>query len=266
MIDIDECKKVFFDYIKNYDMSDPKINLKVVHTLHVMETASYISDNLGLDDENKNLALLIALLHDIGRFDQLILFGTFEDKKSFDHADYGVKLLFEDGLIRDYISTDIYDDIIYKAIKNHNKYAIDSELNDQELLHAKLIRDADKLDNFRVQDTEEMRTLLDKSESEIGKQSISSSVIDDFMSGKLVNRKNTNNEIDRWISYIACIFDINYNASLNFLLNKKYIEKLFNRIPYTNPDTIKQVEKLKSFVSSYINKKLSEELVGNYGK
>ena len=255
----------FFTLLNDsYDIYN--INLKINHTFRVMDLCGEIAESLNLTKEDITLAKLCGLLHDIGRFEQWNRYKTFVDSKSVDHGDFGAKLLKEKNFIRRFNNDEKIDDLIIKVVKNHNKYAIDSELNDQELLHAKLIRDADKLDNFRVQDTEEMRTLLDKSESEIGKQSISPSVIDDFMSGKLVNRKNTNNEIDRWISYIACIFDINYNASLNFLLNKKYIEKLFNRIPYTNPDTIKQVEKLKSFVSSYINKKLSEELVGNYGK
>jgi len=59
----------------------------------------------------------------------------FEDYKGFDHAEYGIKVLFEDGWIRKFIKDDQYDDIIYKAIINHNKYKIEEGLNEEELLN-----------------------------------------------------------------------------------------------------------------------------------
>lgn len=266
MIDMVKCKRVFFDYIKNYDMSDPKINLKVIHTLHVMESALYIADELNLDDENKSLSLLIALLHDIGQFEQLKQYATFEDRKSFNHAEYGIEILFKNNLIREYITSNIYDKIIYKAIINHNRYEIETGLSDLELLHVKILRDADKLDNFRVEKTEEIRNLLDKPEEEIGKQIITKSVMEDFLSCHLVNRKNVQNELDSWISNIAFVFDINFEVTLEYLCRKRYIEELFDRIPYTNPCTITQIEKLKEIVNNYLKKESNKELVGNYGK
>ena len=36
--------------------------------------------------------------------------------------------------------------VVYTAIKNHNKFVIESNLTERELLFSKLIRDADKLD------------------------------------------------------------------------------------------------------------------------
>ena len=66
--------------------------------------------------EDENLAKLIALLHDIGRFEQIRLYHTFSDKDSINHAEFGAKLLFEDGLIRKFVETDKYDKIIKNAI------------------------------------------------------------------------------------------------------------------------------------------------------
>ena len=36
--------------------------------------------------------------------------------------------------------TDIYDNIIFKAIKNHNKYEIEKDLNEREELFCKIIK------------------------------------------------------------------------------------------------------------------------------
>ena len=47
-----------------------------------------------LNEEDQQLAELIALLHDIGRFQQLRLYNSFSPD-TMDHAAFGVQLLFE---------------------------------------------------------------------------------------------------------------------------------------------------------------------------
>lgn len=106
-------KQVFNDYVKKFDREDGSILLKITHTYHVVDLSEYIAKEQGLDEENVALAKLIALLHDIGRFKQVTLLRNFSDK-GFDHADYGVKILFEENLIRKFIPTNKYDEIIKK--------------------------------------------------------------------------------------------------------------------------------------------------------
>ena len=54
--------------------------------------------------------------------------------------------MFEDGLIKNFWNnTDDYE-VIRFAIENHNKFAIEKTDNKRALMHAKLIRDTDKLD------------------------------------------------------------------------------------------------------------------------
>lgn len=68
------------------------------------------------------MAKIIALLHDIGRFEQVKQTKDFADNKNFEHANYGVKVLFEDNLIRKFVKDNKYGNIIKKAIYNHNRY------------------------------------------------------------------------------------------------------------------------------------------------
>ena len=160
MIDIEFAKREFNDYLKPFDVNNPKIALKITHTYKVVSSADYISKSIGLNEEDHNLALLIALLHDIGRFKQIELFDDYSDNK-IDHADLGVKILFEDGLIRKFIKDESFDSIIKNAIANHNRYKIEEKgLTKRDILHAKIIRDADKLDNFRVKEKESFVALF----------------------------------------------------------------------------------------------------------
>ena len=135
LINLNKAKEEFEKYVKPYGRENVKICRKIEHSYRVLDVAEEIAKSLDLSEEDLELAKLIGLLHDIGRFEQIRIYNTFVDKDSIDHADLGVKILFEDNLIRKFIEDDQYDEIIYKAIKSHNKYAIENGLNQQELLH-----------------------------------------------------------------------------------------------------------------------------------
>ncbi len=160
MIDLLKAQKAFQKYISHYDMDIPSIRLKVIHTYKVMECSEYLCQQLHLSKEDTALASLIALLHDIGRFEQWMRFQSFADYKTIDHALFSSQLLFQDGLIREFIDDDCYDMIIQHAIEQHNRYQIEEGFDERTLLFIHLIRDADKLDNFRVKEEEKIENIL----------------------------------------------------------------------------------------------------------
>ena len=99
MIDFNKAQEAFSEYLNNYDKNDSKIRLKIKHTYEVVNQSEYISKSLKLDEENIKIAKIIALLHDIGRFEQIKVTSDFIDTDKLDHADFGAKVLFEDNLI-----------------------------------------------------------------------------------------------------------------------------------------------------------------------
>lgn len=70
-MDFELAEKEFQKYLENYDANDGSIALKIRHTYEVVRKSEYIAQGLKLDDENIKLAKIIALLHDIGRFEQV---------------------------------------------------------------------------------------------------------------------------------------------------------------------------------------------------
>ena len=54
-------------------------------------------------------------------------------------------MLFEDGMIRDFIDDNQFDEIIKRAIDNHSRLSIEDSLDERTLLHAKIILDIKKL-------------------------------------------------------------------------------------------------------------------------
>lgn len=259
MIDIIKAEKVFKEYLQNYDIKDPKIALKITHTYEVLNSAKYIGDKLKLDKEDYDLACLIALLHDIGRFEQLKEYDSYDDTIGLNHAEFGIKLLFDENYIRKFIDEKDYDEIIYKAIANHNKYKLDvTGFTDREIMHAKIIRDADKLDNFRVKEKESFVALFEEgmNEEKVGKQNITDNIYKTFESHNLIKSSDRVTYMDHWVSFIAFIFDLNYGASLEFIKDKNYIDVLVDRIDYTNEDTKMKMENIRKISKEYINSRV----------
>ena len=255
MIDFKKAQEVFKEYLKEYNLEDGSIKLKIIHTYEVVHKSEYIAKGLGLNEENVELAKLIALLHDIGRFEQIKVIQEFNDNK-LNHADFGVKVLFEDNLIRKFIQDNQYDTIINKAIWNHNKYKIEDELNEIQLLHCKIIRDADKLDNFRVKEIEDFKDMFPKiyNVKTIDNEEISLKVYQDFMNHKCIKLNDRKTIIDYWVCVIAFIFDLNFDISLQYVSDNKYIDKLINRIKYKNRNTKQKMEQIRKCVNGYLNK------------
>lgn len=144
------------------------------------ENARNIALSLNLSNEEVKLAELIGLLHDICRFEQVKLYGTFYDNKSIDHATKGLEVLFEDKHIRKFVTEDKYDAVIFKAINNHNKFYIEKGLNEKELLHCKIIRDADKMDIFRAFCIDKLEDLVLFKTDDVSKEKLSPEFIEKF--------------------------------------------------------------------------------------
>lgn len=158
MLDINKAKDCFMNYVQQFDLTNDKIHLKLIHTLEVVHTTEYLCLHENITGIEKDLAYLIALLHDIGRFEQIKRFNSFDDR-NVDHATLGVQVLFDEGMIRQFIEDDQYDEVIRKAIAYHSLYKVPKGL-DSLLKQVLLIRDSDKLDNFRVKNIESIQTLF----------------------------------------------------------------------------------------------------------
>lgn len=253
MIDLKKSEQAFKEYLRDYDLENGSIKLKIKHTFEVVRKSEYIASGLNLDIENIELAKLIALLHDIGRFEQIKESQSFDDTK-LEHAEFGTKVLFENNLIRKFIDDSKYDEIIKKAIFNHNKYKIQEDVNELELLHCKIIRDADKLDNFRVKEKDSIKDMFPKiyDEETINYEKISIKVYEDFMKHKCIKLNDRKTIIDYWVCVIAFIFDLNFDISLKYVKDKNYIDILVDRIDYKNQETKEKMEEIRKCAKKYI--------------
>ena len=232
-MNIEKAKQEFSKYVENYDFSNERIKRKFEHSFRVMKEAGELANNLNLSEKEIELANIIGLLHDIGRFEQIRIYSTFKDHKSIDHGDLGVEILKKDHYLRKYIDEEEYDDIIYKSIKNHNKFKIEDGLNEKELIFAKLIRDADKLDIFY--EGSEIFWNTEDERKEVEESEISPEILKAFNNKELINIKNIKTPADEVISFIAFLYDINFDYSREKIEKQEYINKVLNKFNYEWP-------------------------------
>lgn len=246
MVDINNAQKNFFKYVQNYDLNNENIKRKEQHSLRVMAISKKIAEELKLSEKEIKLATLIGLLHDIGRFEQYTKWKTFSDRISTNHGVLGAKILEENNFIRTFITENKYDEIIKKAIINHNKYQIDENLNETELLYSKIIRDADKIDIlYEVADGILMKDV------DLRDLCISENYFRQFQSKKTIKITDEQNDLDKLILKIAFIFDLNFECSKKIIKEEKYIERILNRFEFKNEKAINQIREIKTIIKNF---------------
>ena len=252
MIDYRAAKETFEQYLNGYDRNNDKVKLKIVHTYGVVAQSTEIARRMELSEEDRSLARIIALLHDIGRFEQLKRYDSFMPE-TMDHAAYGVQVLFREGMIRRFVPEDMWDDIIETAIAKHSDFVLEGIEDERTLLHARIIRDADKLDNCRVKLVDDLETFMGAGADEIGASSISPKICKDALERKSILSAERVTLMDYWVSYLAYFYDLNFRESLDIVEENDYVRRIIHRIPYTNPETAETMEELEKRLVSYIH-------------
>lgn len=285
IIDREKAKQAFEEYISSYDRADGKIELKVVHTFRVNGLSERIATELGLCEEDIDIAWLIGLLHDIGRFEQIKDFGTFDDSVSVDHAKYGVKLLFPEavakrkelmdggmeayeaeavlrkdfpvsrsGKIREFIEDTALDQIIYDAINYHNVFRMPTDLDERTLLFCRIIRDADKIDILKVNIDFPIETVYNATPEEVRTGSITDAVMEQFYLKTCVKHSYKKTAIDRYVSHCSLVFELEFPVSFRIVKEQGYLEKLLS-FRNDNPKTNETIVEMTKFMNRFMEEK-----------
>lgn len=264
----------FKKYISSYDLSDPKINLKIDHTYHVADMCDTISSSLSFDENYRDIAWFIGMMHDIGRFEQLRRYNTFLDRISLNHAALSADILFNNKLICNFLNISekkldnlknniSYDskilNIIEKAVRFHNLKSLPNDMTDDELLFANILRDADKIDILRVCSITPHSEIYDIPEDAFRTASYTIEVYEDAINCRDVDRSNSKTGIDFITGHIAFIYGIVFTESFRQIVKQGYLAKLMD-FKSINPDTIIKFENVCTIAKKYIFQKCGEQI------
>jgi len=231
------------------------ILLKKTHTALVCANALRIAAELGLDAAATAQAEVIALFHDLGRFPQYVRYRTFEDSRSVNHAVLGAKVLLEQNVLRGLPVSE--RSVIVRAVALHNVFILPAGLDDETCLQAKLVRDADKLDIWRV-----FIELSDRdpaawpSAAGLGlpdTPECSPAVIASLNRREMVRLTGLRSLNDFRLLQLAWIYDLNFAPSLSLVLERNIIERLTASIPQTD-----ELSGVVGNLRNYVNERLHQ--------
>lgn len=322
----------FAEYVRNYDPSDEKIKLKIDHTYRVAGLCQRIAESLGLSETDVDIAWLLGMLHDIGRFEQIRRFGTFNDAQSVDHAEFGADLLFKEGLIRKFAegyyeecelarsgneeagqaysrqkdcqecklnsrqgncllaqsdnqsgycqgerkikeflvnndATTVDDEQIIKnneyhkkdtgllelAIRQHNKYRVKEDLTERQRMFCDILRDADKVDIFKVNADIPMEIIYDVTTEELKSGVISKEVLESFYKRETVLKSVRKSAVDHIVGHISLLFELVYKESYRQAKEQGYVYKLLD-FKSNVPEVNAEFDNMRKYVDEFLKK------------
>lgn len=298
-INREHIKNTFQEYTDRYDSTDPKIKLKIDHTYRVADLCERIAKSLKLSQEDIDLAWLSGMLHDIGRFEQLRRYHTFSDAQSIDHAKFAVELLYEDGLIANYVpeistakivanagtmadgiasadnkgaadqmsgdgsSTGLSKDMplsdvlqtLRIAIGEHSAYRIQEGLDERTQMFCHILRDADKVDIFRVICDTPMEEVYGFQTEDILRSGITPEVQQAFQEHHAVLRSLKKQPADYVVAHGSLAFELVYPESLRIAKEQGYLDRMMS-FQSENPETAKKFGHLRKDLRDYLEQRL----------
>jgi HD domain len=255
--ELDNLKQWFSDYCRTFQTPNAEdqqnITLKEEHTRHVCDNMAAIARGLSLDEGRVMLAEAVALFHDVGRFPQYRKYHTFRDGASVNHAALGAKVLIENNVLESALKRE--QDLIIRAVTLHNVFAVPQGLDQEALLFLKMVRDADKLDIWRV-------SLEYYSQSEAERASAvgldlpdtagySPELLKSLRRKEMVQMSALRTLNDFKLLQLAWLFDLNFACSIRMAVERRIIERIASLLPDTD-----EIRNAVDFVRDYVTGRL----------
>lgn len=254
-----ELRSHFEQYVERFysdDSSNDKNTnflMKEKHTYLVCNEISAIARSLKLSSQQTSIAEIAALFHDVGRFYQYDHYKTFVDARSENHAELGVKIIHQENFLESLDETS--QQIVINAVKFHNRAEIPSNLDKETTMTLKMLRDADKIDIWRVvtnyysESDKKRNTAIELNLPDT--QELSDEVLNDIVNGQLVVTKHLNTLNDFKALQMGWVFDLNFTHSFKMLNERRYLEIIRDTITDTTKAAL-IYKKTKEYLESKI--------------
>jgi hypothetical protein len=219
------------------DADRRNIALKEAHTHRVRENARQIAGGIGIGREERSLAEVVGLLHDVGRFPQYRDHRTFRDSESVNHAALGAQVLIEQGILRGLGKEE--QDLIVRAVALHNVFVLPAGLDRRLDLHARIVRDADKLDIWRIFTEVFSLPAADRpSAAGLGlpeTPDYAPGVLACLRERRMVKLADLRSLNDFKLLQLAWIYDLNFAPSLRMVTERSLIDGIAATLPADGP-------------------------------
>jgi HD superfamily phosphohydrolase YqeK len=243
-------------FITDDENSAFMIQVKIVHCNHVALNCRALAEELSWSSDDILIAETLGLLHDIGRFSQFAEYHTFTDGESVDHGARGFWVVTQSSTLSSLPHAD--ERRILDGIRYHNKKKLPPSISEKNLVFVKLVRDADKLDIFRVINEfikngdlkERLKTAINVSID----GPINQRALDEIRKNKTVSYKHVKSQADFHLMQLSWVYDFNYIPTCKRILKMNAIEKIASLLP-DDPE----LQAVSQSLISYLKNKVSTE-------
>jgi len=233
--------------------TDYPLTLKKIHTQRVCAEILGICDDLKVSKDISDTAQMIALFHDLGRFEQYVRYHTFKDAISINHAIQSIRDLAKHRVLKELSLR--HRVLICHAIRYHNVASIPETLDNDKLFFTRLIRDADKLDIWQIFiDYYHNRDTVKNEVIELGVQDVpecSPSVLNAVKNGRIGLTSDIKTLNDIKLVQMGWLYDLNFKFSFKRVKANAFIERLLAILPQTS-----EIEQLGNHLMAYRDKKI----------
>ncbi len=235
---VHELKERVFAYMRGFYCDDSRKNahyrLKEIHTYYVYMAISDIAHELDLPMHQRLVSKLLGLLHDVGRFEQFKKYDTFNDSQSINHSCFGAKMIEELGFLEGLDKDDA--DAILTAVRYHGVRDIPADLPDEQKFYLRMIRDADKLDIFRVTAEKYIAYLRDpkafRIEMNIPEEGKCNPVfLKALLNNELLDYEKMESMEDMKLLQLGWVYDLNFEPTMRKIKARRYLEMLIDLLP-----------------------------------
>ena len=228
------------------------VSLKCNHTKRVIIEMQQLCESISLDSHRSELAKITALLHDVARFEQFKKYRTFSDPRSINHAAAAVDIISSNRLLSPLDLADARK--VITAIRCHNEAAIPKELAGDDRLLGKLLRDADKLDIYKVVINHYSKSPTQRDKTVLisfpDGEDVSPEICADLLANKTISYEKIVSAADFKIVQLGWVFDLNFPYSFRCFKERYYIGRIKQHLPPTA-----DVQRIVSHIEAYLDMK-----------
>ncbi len=215
------------------------MELKRTHCAFVARNCCELAVSSGWNPSDLRAAEALGFLHDVGRFPQLEEYGTFRDDRSIDHGERGWRAIRESGLL-DGIDPGLRAALL-DGVRYHNARALPENLPPEHYRWLRLIRDADRLDIYRV-----VLDTFDNDRVEEHPDIVLNLSIDGAPSARVLETIRRREQpaypdlrtvSDFILMLLSWSYQMNFPAARATMLERGIFDRLAGHLPARNPET-----------------------------
>ena len=144
--------------------------------------------------------------------------------------------------------SDEWRHIIKLAISVHSALRIPDDISEREAMFCNILRDADKVDIFRVNVETPLTDIINTTEEEIRTSCVTADVMPAILEHHVVPRDRKFTAADHIVSHCCLAFELVYKKSREIAVEQEYLKTLTEYVS-ENPETNQVMDKLREQLS-----------------